>query len=112
MNWILKLFKRKTAVPERMEIIFRRELKLNDMFVGPRRYQTLTIVTYVTKSVNRRGKVNYEIKQNLPLNSDQFYDGDFVTNNIIKRHGKAEWVLAQEAIDKDKISDFQKEEEL
>lgn len=104
MSWITNLFKKKESVPERMEIIFRRELELRNMFIGPGDYRPLTIVTYVVKRTNRRGNVSYEIKQELPLTSDPFYDGDFVTNKTLERYGKSEHILAQEAIDKDKIA--------
>lgn len=104
MRWITNLFKKKEPVPERTEIIFRRELELRNMFIGPGNYRSLTIATYVVKRTNRRGKVRYEIKQELPLTSDPFYDGDFVTNRTIERYGRTEHILAQEAIDKDKIT--------
>lgn len=104
MSWITNLFKRKETKPERMEIIFRRELELRNMFISPGVHRPLTIVTYVVKRTDCRGKAHYEIKQELPLTSDPFYDGDFATNRTVERYGKTEHILAQEAIDKDKIA--------
>ena len=102
MNWLTSLFKRKEMTPEQVEIIHRRELVLENMYCGPRSYRSLTIVTYVVKSTDRRGKVDYKIKQDLPLCSDPFYDGDFSTNSTVERYGRSERILAEEAIDKDK----------
>ena len=104
MSWITNLFKRKETKPEQMEIIFRRELELRNMFIRPGDYRSLTIVTYVVKRTDQRGKTHYEIKQELPLTSEPFYDGDFATNRTVERYGKTEHILAQEAIDKDKIA--------
>lgn len=104
MSWITNLFKRKETKPEQMEIIFRRELELRNMFIRPEDYRSLTIVTYVVKRTDQRGKTHYEIKQELPLTSEPFYDGDFATNRTVERYGKTEHILAQEAIDKDKIA--------
>ena len=79
-------------------------------FLGPGRRGSLSIVTYVMKITNDKGKVSYEIKQRLPLTDDPFYDGDFTTNRIIERHGRSEWIRAEHAIDNDKIKDRTKNE--
>ena len=103
MSWITKLFKREDRTPEREEIIYQRELTLNNMFLGPDNYGPLDIITYVTKITGYKGRVKYEIKQRLPLTEKPFYDGDFATNRTIERYGQTEWIRAEQAIDKDKI---------
>lgn len=103
MNWITKLFKREDRTPEHGEIIYQRNLTLNDMFLGPGRHGPLDIITYVMKITDYKGRVKYEIHQNLPLAKEPFYDGDFVTNRTVERHGHSEWIRAEYAISKDKI---------
>lgn len=102
MSWITDLFKKKDTRPVRTEIIYRNELVLENMFVGIRSRRSLTIVTYVVKATDKQGKVGYKIKQNLPLCENPFYDGDYATNRTVERFGHSEWILAEEAIDKDK----------
>lgn len=47
MSWITKLFKREDRTPEREEIIYQRELTLNNMFLGSGDHGPLDIITYV-----------------------------------------------------------------
>lgn len=102
MNWLTSIFKKKETPPEKTDIIHRRELVLENMYCGPRSYRSLTIVTYVVKSIDKRGRIDYKIKQDLPLCSDPFYDGDFTTNRTVERYGRSERIIAEEAIDNDK----------
>lgn len=104
MNWIAKLFRREDRTPEHGEIIYQRNLTLNDMFLGPGRHGPLDIITYVMKITDYKGRVKYEIHQNLPLTKDSFYDGDFVTNRTVERYGHSEWIRAEYAISKDKVN--------
>ena len=85
------------------EIIYRKELSIPNMFVAPYTHHTLTIVTYVVKSKGWFGKYNYEIKHSVPYTRKPFYDGDYTTNRILERHSASERMLAQEAIDRDRI---------
>lgn len=103
MSWFTKLFKKEDRTPEHGEIIYQRNLTLNDMFLGPGKYGQLDIITYVMKITDYKGRVTYEIHQNLPLTKDSFYDGDYTTNRTVKRYGHSEWIRAELAIDKDKI---------
>ena len=110
MSWFTKLFKREDRTPEHGEIICQRKLTLNDMFLGPGRHGPLDIITYVMKITDYKGRVTYEIHQNLPLTKKPFYDGDFATNRTVERYGLSEWILAEYAIDKDKIESQTKNE--
>ena len=112
MNWITKLFKREDRTPEHGEIIYQRKLTLNDMFLGPGYLGPLDIVTYVMKTTDYKGRVKYEIHQNLPLTKNPFYDGDYTTNRILERCGHSEWIRAEHAINKDKIESQTKIEKL
>ena len=110
MNWITKLFKREDRTAEHGEIIYQRELGLNDMFLAPGERGSLFIITYVLKTTDYKGRVKYEIKQRLPLASKPYYDGDFATNRTVERYGRSEWIRAEHAIDKDKTGNQTKEE--
>ena len=110
MSWFTKLFKRKGRTPEHGEIIYQRNLTLNDMFLGPGYHGPLDIITYVMKITDYKGRVTYEIHQNLPLTKKPFYDGDFATNRTVERYGHSEWIRAEYARDKDKIDNQTKTE--
>ena len=110
MSWFTKFFKKEDRTPEHGEIIYQRNLTLNDMFLGPGYHGSLDIITYVTKITGYKGRVKYEIKQRLPLTEKPFYDGDFATNRTIERYGQTEWIRAEQAIDKDKIENQTKTE--
>lgn len=103
MSWITKLFKREDRTPEHGEIIYKRNLTLNHMFLAPGERGPLDIFTYVMKITDYKGRVSYKIFQNLPLTDKPFYDGDFSTNRTVERYGHSEWIRAEYAIDKDKI---------
>ena len=103
MSWISKLFKKEERAPEHGEIIYQHKLTLNNMFLGPGHNGPLEIITYVMKITDYKGRVSYEIHQNLPLTNKPFYDGDFATNRTVERYGHSEWIHAEYAIDKDKI---------
>ena len=111
MNWITKLFRREDRTPEHGEIIYQRNLTLNDMYLGPGEYGPLDIITYVMKITDYKGHVSYEIHQNLPLTKNPFYDGDFSTNRTVERYGHSEWIRAEYARDKDKIENQTKTEQ-
>lgn len=111
MNWITKFFKKKDHTPEHGEIIYKRELTLNNQFISPSIRGPLSIITYVMKITDYKGRVKYEIKQRLPLTSDPFYDGDFATNRTVERCGHSEWIRAEYAINKDKIENQSKAEQ-
>ena len=110
MSWITKLFKREDRTPEHGEIIYQHKLTLNNMFLGPGHHGPLDIITYVMKITDCKGRVSYEIYQNLPLTEDPFYDGDFATNRTVERYGRSEWIRAEYARDKDKIENQTKKE--
>lgn len=110
MNWITKLFKREDRTPEHGEIIYQHKLTLNDMFLGPNRYSSIDIITYVMKITDYKGRVKYEIHQNLPLTKNPYYDGDFTTNRVVERYGRSEWSRAEYAINKYKIENQTKTE--
>ena len=93
---------------KRQETIYRRELSIPNLFVKPYTYQTLTIVTYVTKRKGWFGKYNYDIKHSVPYCRKPFYDGEFHTNRILERHSSTERALAQEAIDRDKAESLKR----
>ena len=103
MSWISKLFKKEERAPEHREIIYKRELTVNNQFISPGLYGPLIIITYVLKTRDYKGRVEYEIKKNLPLTKNPSYDGDHSTNRTIERCGHTEWIRAEYAIDKDKI---------
>ena len=111
MSWITKLFKREDRTPEHGEIIYQRNLTLNDMFLAPGKCGPLEIITYVMKITDHKGRVTYEIKQSLPLAKDPFYNGDFSTNRTVERYGHSEWIRAEYARDKDKIESQTKAEQ-
>lgn len=110
MSWITKLFKREDRTPEHREIIYQRKVTLNGMFLGPGCHGPLDIITYVMKITDYKGRVKYEIHQNLPLAKKPFYDGDFATNRTVERYGHSEWIRAEYARDKDKIENQTKTE--
>jgi hypothetical protein len=111
MSWITKLFKREDRTPEHGEIIYHRKLTLNDVFLGPGYHGPLDIITYVMKITDYKGRVKYEIHQNLPLTKNPFYDGDYATNRTVERYGHSEWIRAEYARDKDKIESQSKAEQ-
>jgi hypothetical protein len=108
VSWITKFFKREDRTPEYGEIIYQHKLTLNDMYLGSGRLGPLDVFTYVMKITDHKGRVEYEIKQRLPLTEKPFYDGDFTTNRTLERYGHSEWIRAQHAIDKDKIENQSK----
>lgn len=110
MSWFTKLFKKKDRTPEHGEIIYQRNLTLNDMFLGPGCHGPLDIITYVMKVTDYKGRATYEIHQNLPLTKNPLYDGGFATNRTVERYGHSEWIRAEYARDKDKIENQTKEE--
>lgn len=70
--------------------------ELQNCFVAPYKYETITIITYIQEVKWFFNLFTYyKIKQIVPLINDPYYDGEYSTNRRLSASAKEQYLIAE-----------------
>ena len=91
------------------ELVYTKDLTVEDLFIGGYNHRNLTISGRIYKKIKKswfkKPKIEYTYTISTPLIEDPFYDGEYGTNRVLKAYSIQ---MKQHLIDK--IQEFKENE--